>query len=75
MIYNFAEYLPIHYLMKRNGEYIPLIDRMARVCCAQQCLYYYAVYSCYCPVMCNSLVETTIAIITTMCLTEQMHIQ
>ena len=26
--------LPIHYVMKRNGEDIPLIDRMVRVCCA-----------------------------------------
>ena len=26
--------LPIHYLMKRQGEDIPLIDRMVRVCCA-----------------------------------------
>ena len=26
--------LPIHYVMKRNGEDIPLIDCMVRVCCA-----------------------------------------
>ena len=26
--------LPIHYVMKRNGEDIPLIDRMVCVCCA-----------------------------------------
>ena len=26
--------LPIHYVMKRNGEDIPLLDRMVRVCCA-----------------------------------------
>jgi len=26
--------LPIHYLMKRQGEDVPLIDRMVRVCCA-----------------------------------------
>ena len=26
--------LPIHYVMKRNGEDVPLIDRMLRVCCA-----------------------------------------
>jgi len=26
--------LPIHYLIKRQGEDIPLIDRMVRVCCA-----------------------------------------
>ena len=26
--------LPIHYVMRRNGEDIPLIDRMVRVCCA-----------------------------------------
>jgi len=27
-------HVPIHYGMKRNGEDVPLIDRMLRVCCA-----------------------------------------
>jgi len=26
--------LPIHYLMRRNGEDFPLIDHMVHVCCA-----------------------------------------
>ena len=26
--------LPIHYVMRRNGEDIPLIDHIVHVCCA-----------------------------------------
>ena len=30
----FLRTLPIYYVLKRNGEDIPLIDRMVCVCCA-----------------------------------------